>query len=173
MAPASPYLRQEPASSHLWLLAAFGLVAFAAALGIALAYGEIAAFYVGLSLVASLAVVFDYRIGVVLLILILPLGWTNLFPHGLLGVRGLNPLNIVVLATLLAYLLRGGKLARLAPKPLLWLFVVPILIGGLLGMGQVDRIPELFFDDDGLTFTNSVGYLRDMVVRPLLIVVVA
>lgn len=173
MAAASPYLRQEPASNHLWVLAAFGLVAFAGALGVALAYGEMGAFYVGLSLVASMAVLFDFRIGVVLLVVMLPMGWTNLFPKALLGVGGLNPLNVLILATLFSYLVRGGRLRELAPKPLLWLFIVPILIGGLLGMPHVDRIPERFFDEDGLAFTNALGYFREFTVRPLLIVAIA
>ncbi|HEX6265639.1 MAG TPA: O-antigen ligase family protein, partial [Burkholderiales bacterium] len=173
MATASPYLRQEPASSHLWVLAAFGLVAFAAALGVALAYGEIAAFFVGISLVASLAVLFDYRIGAVLLLLMLPLSATQLFPYGLMGIPGLNPMNVLVMATLLAYLLQGGRLRQLAPAPVVWLLAVPIVVAGAMGVSHVEDIADIFVETGSLIVTGPVGYLQQFVLRPLLIIAVA
>jgi O-antigen ligase len=172
MAVASPYLRQEPASTHLWLLAAFGLVAFAAGLGVALAYGEIQAFFLAASLVAALAVVFDFRIGVVLLVLMLPLSATQLFPYSLMGMPGLNPMNVLVMATLAAYLLHGGKLRQLAPAPVVWLLVVPIVVAGLLGMQHIDEIAEVFFETESLLVT-PLGYLQQFVLRPLLLIAVA
>lgn len=172
MAVASPYLRQEPASRHLWLLAAFALVAFAAGLGVALAYGEIEAFFVAASLVAALAVVFDFRIGVVLLVLLLPLSATQLFPYGLMGIPGLNPMNVMVMATLAAYLLHGGKLRQLVPAPVLWLLVVPIVAAGLVGMRHVGDIAAVFYETESLIVTGPLGYLQQFVLRPLLIIAV-
>ena len=106
MATNTAVLRTDPAG-HLWPLIAAGLVAFGAACGIAIAYGEIAAFAVTLSLVAAIAVLFDFRIGAVLLILTLGLGATSFMPRGVLGIPALNPVNILILATLGSYLLRG------------------------------------------------------------------
>jgi len=173
MASASPYLRHEPASNHLWVLVAFALVAFAAGLGYALAYGELQAFFVAASLVAGLTVLFDFRIGVVLLVLILPLGATQLFPYGLMGVPGLNPLNLLVVATLGAYVVQGGKLRQLAPAPVLWLLIVPVVIAGLIGMPHVDEIAAYFFETESVIFTGPLGYFQQFAFRPLLLVLVA
>ena len=52
------------------------------------------------SLVVGIAVLADFRIGAVLLIMLLPMGATHFLPHGLMGVPGLNPVNVLVLATL-------------------------------------------------------------------------
>jgi len=167
---ASPYLRTEPGGNYTWILAALGLVAFAAGSGVALAYGEMGAFYAALSLIRAMAVMYDFRIGAGLLLIMLPMGATHLFPHSLLGVPGLNPNNVLVLATLASYLLRGGKVGLLTPKPLMWLYVIPILIAGAMGMQHVYQIPSFF---ELLPYDEPVGYFREEAIRPLLIVAVA
>jgi O-antigen ligase len=173
MAAASPYLRQEPASNHLWVLVALALFAFAGGLGYALAYGEMQAFFVAASLVAGLAVLFDFRIGVVLLVLLMPIGATQLFPYGLMGIPGLNPTNLLIVATVAAFVLRGGKLRQLAPRPVLWLMAVPVVLAGLLGMTHYDQIASFFFESEVVIFTSPVGYFQLFAFRPLLIVAVA
>ena len=85
---AHTYIRREPTGNYLWILAVLGLVAFAAASGVALAYGELGAFYVALSLICGMAVMYDFRIGAVLLVIMLPMGATHLFPHSLMNVPG-------------------------------------------------------------------------------------
>src|ERR1043165_369524 len=89
---ATPYLRTEPGGNYTWILAAIGLVAFAA--------GEMGAFFAALSLIGAMAVMYDFRIGAVLLLIMLPMGATHLFPHSLMGIPGLNPNNVLVLAML-------------------------------------------------------------------------
>ena len=173
MAAASPYIRQEPGSNHLWVLVAFALIAFAAGLGYALAYGELQAFFLAASLVTSLAVLMDFRIGVVLLVVLLPLHGTQLFPFGLMGIPGLNPLNLLIVSTAAAYLLRGGSLARLVPRPLLWLLAAPIVVGGAMGLAHFDQIAGFFFDTDLAVFETRTGYLQLFAFRPLLIIAVA
>ena len=160
MAAASPYLRpqfRESTGSNLWVLVAFALVAFAGGLGYALAYGEMQAFFVAASLVAALAVLFDFRIGVVLLVLIMPIGATQLFPYGLMGVPGLNPTNLLIVATTLAFLMRGGRIRELAPAPVLWLMVVPVVLSGLLGMAHFDQIASYFFETAERWFRRRGG----------------
>jgi O-antigen ligase len=173
MAAASPYLRQESAGGSLWILVAFALFAFAGGLGYALAYGEMQAFFVAASLVAALAVLFDFRIGVVLLVLIMPLGATQLFPYGLMGVPGLNPTNLLIIATTLAFAVRGGKLRQLAPAPVLWLMVVPVVVAGLMGMPHYHEIAAFFFETEAVIFTNALGYFQQFAFRPLLLVAIA
>src|SRR5688572_2531554 len=142
MTTASPYLRQESSSSSTWILVAIVLIGFGAACGTMLAHGELDAFYVSMSLVLGIAVLADFRIGAVILILMLPTGATHLLPHGLMGVPGLNPLNVLVLATLLSAGLHR-QLGGFMPRPVLLLYIVPILIGGLIGLPHVDEIVPL------------------------------
>jgi O-antigen ligase len=171
-AASQQYIRREPPSNALWLFAAIGLVAFAAAMGVALAYGEMAAFFIALSLIAGLAVMYDFRIGAVLLLLLMPMGATHLFPHALMGVPGLNPFNVVLGATLVSAAMRG-QLGGLQVRPVTWLFVVPIMIAGFIGMDRADQILPYFYETEAINYVNAVGYLREEAVRPLLMVVTA
>lgn len=173
MAAASTALRPQAGGNYAWILAAAGLIAFAAACGVAIAYGELGAFYVTLSLTLCIAILFDFRVGAVILTLMLGFGATNLFPYGLMGIPGLNPINIVLAATLLSFVLRRGRLGALAPRALLWLYVVPILIAGLMGMRHWDEIVPYFFESEAVNFTSAWGYFRETAVRPLLLLLVA
>jgi O-antigen ligase len=175
MAATSAYLRRESAGEHLWLPVAAGLIAFAAAAGWGIAAGELDAFYVALSLTACIAVLFDFRIGAVLLVLLMPIAATTLFPRSLMGFTGLNPVNVLLAATLVSYLLRGRlqRAGTFLPRPLLWLYMVPIAAAGLIGSRHVHDILPLFYETEALNFTNAVGYFRDMALKPLLIPVTA
>jgi O-antigen ligase len=162
----------ERASNYLWLLVGAALVAFAGASGAAIAFGEMGAFYATLSLAAAVAILYDFRIGAVLLIVMVGMGATQIFPYSLMGIPGLNPLNIIIAATLASYALRGQRLGLLMPRPLLWLYVVPILIAGWLGMDSWDEIPSFFYETDSVNFTGAWSYFRESAIRPLLTVAV-
>ena len=154
-------------------LGVVGLAVFAVLCGVGLAMGELQALVVSVTLVACVAVLIDYRIGAVLMIVMLPVEGSNLFPHSMLGFTGLNPMNLVLAATLFSFLIRGQQLGRFVPKPLLWLFVVPIALAGLIGTGHVDEIHPSFYEGEIIHFTDVFGYLRDQLVKPLLMVVAA
>lgn len=173
MAVASSYVKPQAQASNVGLMLGIaGLVGFGAACGVALAMGELQALYVTLALVSCIAILIDYRIGAVLLIVLLPVSATSAFPHQLLGVTGLNPINVLIVGTLAAYILRGRmeNLRALAPPYLVWLYVVPIAVGGLLGMEHVDEIIPAFYESAAINFLTPVGYLRDMMVKPMLLV---
>jgi len=81
-----------------------------------------------------------------------------------------------LLATLGSYLLSelsDGNLRRFIPPPLFWLYVVPIAIAGALGSRHVDDIAHVFFMYGMLEFNDAAGYIRDLVVKPLFMVVFA
>lgn len=174
MAAASPYVRESAPSGFALGAGVAALIGVAVACGFMLAVGEIEAAYVALSVVAAMAVLVDYRVGVVLLIVFLPFSLSNVFPHELMGVKGLNPINALIVATLGSYLVHGGlpELGRFVPRPL-WLLLVPFLVAGFLGVRHVDEIYPVFYEDMTINFTTATGYLRDMVFKPALIVVVA
>ena len=88
-----------PAAKRLprtWLVAASRCGACAIAGGYALALHEIEALYIGVSVSACIAVLIDFRIGAVLLIVLLPMSATALFPRAMLGITGLNPINLLL-----------------------------------------------------------------------------
>src|SRR6266705_3276055 len=103
----------------------------------------------------------DFRIGVVLLILLMPISSSRVFPHAMFGVTGLNPLNLLLVGTFGSCLLHGvsdGSLRRFAPRPLLWLYILPILVAGALGSRHVGDIAPAFFMYDQVEFPDAAGY---------------
>ena len=175
MASAPPYIRQERRGTYTWVLVAAGLLAFAVASGVSLALGEVDSLYVTMSIALCLAVFADFRVGVVALIVTLPLHSTVLFPRGLMGITGLNPANLLLAATLASYLLRGRlqQGAALLPPPLVWLYLVPIAIAGLIGAPHAEDVVPRFYELELVHFTGPLGYLRDLLLRPVLLVILA
>lgn len=151
-----------------------GIVLLCVFWGFAVVVAELNALIFGLVLLACVLILFDFRVGVVLLIVLMPLSASRIFPHEIAGVTGLNPVNLLLAGTLGSYLLHALSkpgIARLIPRPLLWLYIVPFLIAGAWGAQHVGEIPLLFFVTEQLKFTDAVGYLRDMVAKPLFLVV--
>jgi len=171
---ASMTLPQDQAlGRHLWLVAGFVLLAGAVAGGYALATQEIQALYAGIAGAAAVAVLLDYRIGAILLVGLLPVSSTSLFPHAMMGVQGLNPINLLIVATLASYLAKGrlDNPGALVPKPLALLFILPICLAALMGTQHVDDIHPGFYEQLVINYTNWSGYLRDTLIKPMLIVV--
>ena len=163
-----PRLRQAA------LLAA--LLAFGAFWGVAVAVAGTAAALICVSLIACVFCLRDFLAGVVLLILIMPISSSFLFPHSMFGISGLNPLNLLLATTLLSYVLNfagQGVWKTLATRPLFFLYIVPILYGALLGFSHVNEIPGIFRDMEWIEYNNATGYLRDLVMKPILLVLYA
>jgi len=158
------------------LLPLFGIAVLGVVFGSVIATTELNALYLCAAVIGCAFILYDFRIGVVLLILLMPVSGSVVFPHEMFGVTGINPLNLLLLATLGSYLLRGlfdGSLKHFVPQPLLWLYVVPILVAGALGSRHVDDIAPVFYMRKMLEFNNTAGYLRDLVLKPLLLVLFA
>src|SRR4051812_16578457 len=50
-------------------------------------------------LIALIATLLDYKIGVIIAVILLPLSMTRLLPRELFGIKGMNPLNVVLAAS--------------------------------------------------------------------------
>ena len=152
-----------------------GLALVGGAMGVGLVFGEVDALWASLSVIACIGVLYDFRVGAVLAILLLPMSDANLFPHAMFGLVGLNPLNLVLVATLGSYLLHGRlrQGGALVPQQVLWLYVVPIVVAGLLGSRNVDDIIPVFYEMQIIHFFEPIGYLRDLVAKPMITVAVA
>lgn len=150
-------------------------VLFAVLWGAAVALGDMAAFFACASAIALIAICFDFRIGVVLLILIMPISASTLFPHAMFGITGLNPLNVLLVGTLGSWFLHSvaqrRNMTHFIPARLLWLLIVPFLVAGMIGTRHIYDIPSGVFEHPGIEFTSGLTYLRDMVFKPLLLVV--
>lgn len=185
--PAAQARQINPGLAALWQrsTAAFGgrasILACVALLGVfwgaVVAVAGLNALYLCVSLIGCAFILFDFRIGVVLLILLMPISTSHLFPRAMLGIPGLNPLNLLLAGTLGSCLLRGlsgGSLRRFLPRPLLWLYVVPILLAGIIGSQHVGDIgPQFRIFPDIIEFNDAAGYFREMVGKPLSMVVFA
>jgi len=173
---AATTLRHEYENSG-WLAAAGGMVALAIGSGYALAMGELAGLYVALALIGSVAVLVDFRVGAVLLLLMLPMSPSDLFPRTLMQVPGLNPLNLLVAATVASYVI-SGRARTAGPalrQPVLWLYVLPICVAALIGMPHLQEIPVLV-TSAGTTitqFTNERQYLIVTALKGIVIVAIA
>jgi O-antigen ligase len=170
---AATTLRYESANNG-WVAAALAMLALAVGSGYALALGEMAGLYVALSLIGGVAVLLDFRLGAVLLLVMLPASASTTFPHTLMQITGLNPLNLLFLATLGAYLIHGRLMRRgappLVPVPLVALYIVPIALAGLNGMSHVREIPSFFYEIGTVSFYTGIQYLLATLVKPMVLV---
>jgi O-antigen ligase len=155
------------------VIAAIALGGFS---GLLVAVAELNALYLAASLIGCVFVLRDFRIGVVLLILLMPISSTSMFPRTMLGITGLSPVTLLLAGTLGSYLLHGlsdGSLRRFVPRPLLWLYVVPIVIAGAMGVVHVDDIAPVLLMNKKFALNGVAAYISTQVVYPLLMVVFA
>ena len=155
---------------------AAGLALAGVIAGAAIAFADVKALILCAALLGCAFILLDFRIGVVLLIVLMPLSRSALFPHAMFGVTGLNPVNLLLAATLAAWLLGAlgdGGWRRFLPRPLLWLYLAPLLAAAALGLRHVDEIVPGFYLYGLIQFQDAAGYLRDMLFKPLLLVLFA
>jgi O-antigen ligase len=149
------------------------LLLFGALSGVGIAIGEVEAMLASVALIVAIAALIDFRAGAVFLMVLLPISSVSFFPHSMFGFTGMNPINVLMAATLVSFLLRGKGLGLLTPKPLMLLYVAPIVLAGLLGSRHVDDIVPFYYENLAVHFTDAAGYLRDIMLKPLFIVVIS
>jgi hypothetical protein len=158
------------------LLAIAGLVAVGAFWGALVGVAGLAAALICISLLACVFVMRDFRVGVGILIAIMPISQSYVFPHAMFGITGMNPLNLLLMTTLLSLFMRAlgdGTWKHFLPRSLLLLYLAPLVMGVSLGMFHVDEIPKNFRDLELIFFDNPAGYVRDMLLKPLTFVIYA
>ena len=164
----------SPRAKRLAALAA--LVAFGAFWGLAVALLGPTAAILCISMVAVVFIVRDWRVGVILMILIMPVAQSYMFPRAMFGITGANPLNLLMAATIGCMVLRvagDGTLSKILPRPLWWLYIVPMIIGAIIGAPHAHEIPASFRDTEMIYFSEPKGYIRDMLFKPLTFVAYA
>jgi O-antigen ligase len=171
-----------PRQSH-WaatVLATMAAIAVALVTGFfsGLGGGHYAAAFVVVMIVVG-GVMRDYRFGVFALVLAFPISTTTIVPRSMFGVGGLNPMNLLLAVTLATCLLSRrknsaqGNQAGMDGK-VLWLLVVPMILGGLWGSTQVGNINPMVRDSEEFHSVDTAQeYLLYYVMRPLLMVLYA
>jgi len=155
----------------------FSMLALIAAFwGLAIVVMEINAFIVVFSLVACVFILYDFRFGVVLLIVLMPISSSVLFPHEMFGVTGINPINLLLTVTLLSYVLKSAfqrSAGSFIPSRQLVAYIAVVLAAGALGARHVDEIPASVHLLAEVSFDDAGGYVRDVVIKPLFFVLFA
>ncbi|HLX23335.1 MAG TPA: O-antigen ligase family protein [Usitatibacter sp.] len=173
--PASFAITSGSMTPMKWgIVAAFVLLGIA--WGIFVAFQAISAALVCLAAIVFVFTVRDFRVGVLVMILIMPISSSYMFPRAMFGVTGLNPLNVLLVGTFLSYLLVAmpdRSFMRLMPWWVAATLIAPLVLGGINGMGHVNLIAPFFFDNDLIEYKNAFGYMRDLVVKPLILVAYA
>jgi hypothetical protein len=169
----APSERRE--AFHTLLFA--GIALLGAFWGGMIALAEVNALILAVSVLGCAFILRDFRVGVVLLVLLMPISASTMFPHAMLGVTGLNPLNLLLAGTLASCLLHGlfdGSIRRFLPLPLFCLYIVPIVIAGALGSRHIgDIAPSFAHVYAAFDVRELGGYLREMVVKPMFLVIFA
>jgi O-Antigen ligase len=124
--------------------------------------------------VATTIILADYRKGVWLLVVILPFAETQLVPREVFGVTGLNPVNCLLMLTLLSLFVaslfrRGDILFVHLPRALL-VYLAVIALAAYVGTGSADRAITIPGVIEPLTVTT---YLLQNFAKPMIILIVA
>lgn len=121
-----------------------------------------------LPLTFAVAVLYDYRVGVVLLAFLLPFSQSHFLPK----FPGFNIIGYLSLATLASFGLRHlGRNSRLI-KPPLWLllFVLPVALATALGVSHIDEVPSYLVVTELFAHTTPGRYVKDLFLYPMLTV---
>jgi hypothetical protein len=165
----------EPGNKLDIALAAVGILLASLVTGLVCAlFGGLIAFLLLVVFVSMGVATFNYRYGVFISVLLLPLSSTRLVPREVLGITGLNPLNAVfgvsVLALSLLWAFQRKKLV-LPNLPLSFrLYLSVMVIASMIGATHVDEMPSMFNLLQIVRFESIGGYLRDILFKPLIIV---
>ncbi len=140
-------------------------------------FAEVNAAAVSIALLACVFIMLDFRFGVICLIVFMPLSSSSMLPHNIGGITGLNPLNLLLVGTLVSWALqrlpRGAPAAPAPPKALLWLYVMPFLVASLLGSQHLGETATPLVALFPLSFGSPTNYLLSVVIKPLFMVLFA
>lgn len=166
----------EPSQRARRAAAVAALLALGGFWGALVGAAGVPAALVCVSLVACVFCMRDFRFGVALLIAIMPISQSAVFPHAMFGVTGMNPLNLLLVTALLSLFMRAvgdGTWRYFVPRSLLLAYIAPLAMGAFIGAFHAHEIPKFFRDLEMIYFSEPVGYVRDMFLKPLTFVAYA
>lgn len=140
-------------------------------------FGEVPAMLTLLLVFFMLVAMRDFKYGILIAIVLLPLSSTYLLPKEMFGVTGLNPLNVTLALSIsvlvLTRIVFPGKI-RIPGLPLqFWLYVGVLAVATLQGAFHVSSIPAYFKELQIINFDSVGGYVIDIFLKPMIILIVA
>lgn len=154
----------------LFLIVAAAVFALFAGLGLAVVGGL--GLLVLVPVVAAVLIVYDYRIGVVVLALIIPLSGSMFVPRA----EGLNPYTYVTAAAVAGLMLRkfsGPSRLVWPPRILLYCFVLPLGVGFFLGLPHLGEGARNLLKIDPGAVLDTIAYLKQFIHKPLVLLLFA
>ncbi|MBW9261420.1 MAG: O-antigen ligase family protein [Candidatus Thiodiazotropha endolucinida] len=129
-----------------------------------------------LAFLGSALAVFNLRVGIWLSVVLLPFSATELMPRQMLGIIGLNPLNVILAATIgsliLSMAIRPASV-RLPRVPVIFTVYIGLLFAGAAaGLFYIDMAPSMPVGNGAMQELTPKKYLIEELFKPLIIVVV-
>lgn len=120
-----------------------------------------------LPVIAAIFVLFNYRVGVVILLLLLPFSQSHLLPR----FPGFNVIGYLTLATFVSFVFhqfaQQGKWLKLPTWA--WLFyIIPISVAALVGVAHIQEVPNYMVITEAFSATTPARYLKDYYIYPML-----
>ncbi len=140
-------------------------------------FGEMAALLALLLFFFTVIAIGNYRYGVLIAIVLLPLSSTNLIPREMFGVTGINPLNITLLFSVMSLFLLWSVQSRKIYFPkwprFFWIYVAALVLAAFHGTFYVSSIPSYFKTLEVINFDTINGYFLDSFLKPMIMVFTA
>lgn len=169
-------VRADSSEQSRWVLSVAMLSALSTGAVIGL-FGGTAALLALLVVLFMAFAVSDYRTGILIAVVLLPLSATQLLPRSLFGIAGLNPLNVTLLMAAASitfmWLFQRRQIAIPSYPQSLYLYVGALTLGAFHGIFHVSSIPAFYKALDLIDFDSPAGYIRDIFLKPMLILVTA
>jgi O-antigen ligase len=125
----------------------------------------------------GLVVLFNYRLGVWLLVLLLPFAATYLIPRQMFGITGLNPVNVLLATTLaglaMAYAYQRGRIALVPLTRIFLLYLALLAFGAFMGSFKVESAILQINPQGQYEALTRTRYLLDVFFKPLIILIIA
>lgn len=157
---------------------------FTGAISLAIITGIIAANAGEVPAVLTLTLLFvmaasigNYKAGIMIAIVLLPLTATQMIPREIFGVKGFNPLNGALALSILSLMMaktvqRGAILIPRWPRHFWW-YAGTIVLASLYGSLHTSSIPRYFTLLKIIDFNSASGYLRDILFKPAIMLLTA
>ncbi len=154
------------------------------AIAAALLTGIVTGCFGGLIAIVAVAVLLfmgaainDYRAGILIAMVLLPLSSSQLMPREMFGIIGFNPFNATLLMSIIALLfmrlLNRASVAIPAYPRYFWIYSGMLVVAAFQGSFHVSAIPAVYRTLHLINFDSAVGYVRDTFLKPELIVLTA
>jgi O-antigen ligase len=123
---------------------------------------------VSISFLPLIASLLNFRIGLVVLVMILPFQHTPLLPQ----FAGFNLINYFSIATLVSVGIHSNDETAITPRipsKFISAYLLPVTIGALIGCGSIHLVPQQIIMAGNIYYSSVSAYLIGFVVKPFLL----